>query len=228
MKFAPINYTPGSAKAFNGTPTASAHAIQVDQGATYLAAAHKMACPATATNPMSEIKGTGYTDAGWARFMLWVPPFTKYIGFQFWAMGSGELTISTPNNTADDHLIKVEVKADHKFLALDGNDEWDCSTIGAQAQTAKDNWSSMMFGVDSFGYQGVGILYKNGPPMPNTSSDSNNRAIVAPFLRYPAELEVHVKVENNTTDDVPIVVWPFTFFFYTPGPELDLSTAATP
>jgi len=233
MKFAPSGYLPGENIVHNGAPAESAHAINADHRSTYLAAGYKFSSPATCVNPFSEIVEGGYGDKGWARFLLWVPPFTKYIGFEFWAMGSGTVTVSTPNDTSDTHSIVVPVDLG-AVPFLDASGEWDPSILfdspsaPSGSMATKDRLSRRMYGKE--GGEGgdtfkAGKLIQSGPPMPNPSTNTNNRAIISPFKRFPTELEVHVKFENNETDNIGIIVWPFSFFYYTPGPTIDLTDA---
>ena len=231
MKFAPNGFKPGLTTIMNGEPTESAHAIAVDRYSTYMAASYKFNSPATCVNPMSEIVGTGYTDKGWARYMLWVPPFTKYVGFEFWASGSGTVTVSTPNDSTDGYTIQVPVDTPG-WNWLDSNGEWDPSEYAFGSgitETTKDRWLINIYG----GFGGVfnssagkGQLFQSGPPMPNPNVHNKNRAINCAFKRFPHELEVHVRFDNESGDKIGILVWPMNFFFYTPGESVDLSTAS--
>tara|TARA_Y100001970_G_scaffold287905_2_gene413750 strand:+ start:1318 stop:2016 length:699 start_codon:yes stop_codon:yes gene_type:complete len=229
MKFSPTMYKPDSSAVNNGDPTESSHALAVDEYSTFMASAFKFSSPATCVNPMSEIVGTGYTDKGWGRFMLWVPPFTRYIGFEFFAMGSGLVTVSTPNDSTDDYLIQVKVDS-VGWIELETSGEWDITSSGGPPP-GKGGWLLQLYGPHG-GQSGnwdiihnAGQLYQSGPPMPNPNAHNKNRAIICPFKRFPQELEVHVKVENESDDKIGIAVWPFKFFYYTPSAQEDLTTA---
>ena len=210
MKYSPNQHIPGDVAIYNGAETASSHAVKADETATYLAAGFKFACPAHAVNCLTEIVDAGYTDKGWADFMLWVPAFTKYIGFEFRAIGSGTLTISTPDEAANKNDIQIEV-SNPPYSGLNGTE------FSANGGGLKGYYMDRM--------EDAGQWFMNGPAMPVPDTSNMNRAIIVPFKRYPDTLYVRVVAENDASSSGILYVLPFQFYFYPPDATLDLTDA---
>ena len=172
-----------------------------------------MACPAHAVNCLTEVVEGGYSDKGWADFMLWVPAFTKYIGFEFRAMGSGTLTISTPDDSENKNNIQIKI-TNPPYSGLNG------SEFSANGAGEKAYYMERM--------EDVGQWYQNGPPMAAPDVANQNRAILIPFKRYPDNLYVRVVAENDASSSGILYVLPFQFFFYPPTATIDLTTATSP
>ena len=214
MKFSPVGYIQGDVAINNGAEVASAHAVKVDQYSSYMASAYKNACPAQAVSCLTDIIDTvdpSYSDHGWADFMMWVPPFTQYIGFEFRAIGVGTLTISTPDDSENLNDIQVEVM-NPPFSSLNG-------TEFSASGNAKSDYMELM--------EDSGQWFMNGPPMKKPDAANQDRAIICPFLRYPSELYVRVVAENDATTSRILYVLPFQFYFYPPDPTIALTDAAS-